>query len=317
MKTLQLEDVVSLAQWERAVKVLRAYAPDQVQVPERAKNYARSHPDDKPIRRMLLVDGGQDRAFVVVLQAFWFPDPGLYICDLDVPEAEYAAPALDVAEQQVLEFGGSESMVWFRSDRPYMQELLVGRGYTLGQVNPVIRLDLGPFNPEPWASKVDAVLEAGYEIIDLESYGQQHPETWKHDLWRMEMDLLADVPLPEPFVEEPYEDFVKGLDANPQRREFQFFALWEGVPVAMSALFPNYGDPTLAHTGLTGSRREHRRKGLATALKAKALTLAKEAGIQRVYTDNEENNPMRELNLALGFRDDYQAICSRRKLVNS
>ena len=54
-------------------------------------------------------------------------------------------------------------------------------------------------------------------------------------------------------------------------------------------------------TGLTGVRREYRRRGIATALKVMALQFARENGYTEIVTDNEENNPMFQINLQLGF----------------
>ena len=47
--------------------------------------------------------------------------------------------------------------------------------------------------------------------------------------------------------------------------------------------------------------RAHRRQGIATAMKVRAIGFAKEYGAKIVETDNEENNPMYFLNLKLGF----------------
>ena len=52
-------------------------------------------------------------------------------------------------------------------------------------------------------------------------------------------------------------------------------------------------------------------KGIATALKVKAFEKLREKGVKQVRTDNEENNPMYKINVALGFTPepycyDYQ-----------
>ena len=60
--------------------------------------------------------------------------------------------------------------------------------------------------------------------------------------------------------------------------------------------------PELLEQGITGVRRAYRRMGLATALKLRTLDYAKAHGAKFIRTDNEENNPMYQLNLDLGFR---------------
>lgn len=57
-----------------------------------------------------------------------------------------------------------------------------------------------------------------------------------------------------------------------------------------------------AFHGLTVTRRDWRRKGVATALKQTEIAAAKQAGFKRLLTESEErNDPMRQLNEKLGF----------------
>jgi mycothiol synthase len=57
-----------------------------------------------------------------------------------------------------------------------------------------------------------------------------------------------------------------------------------------------------AFHGLTVTRRDWRRRGVATALKRAEISAAKRAGFKRLLTESEERNePMRRLNKKLGF----------------
>jgi len=66
-------------------------------------------------------------------------------------------------------------------------------------------------------------------------------------------------------------------------------------------LFKSGEDIESLETGLTGVRREYRRRGLATALKSQNIEKAKILGTKQIQTSNEESNPMFQLNLRLGF----------------
>lgn len=315
MSTLTLEDVDSPEQWRRAVALRNAYNPDGPVPVERAMNYAAAERADVPKRRFLLTRDGVDLLYATIIQYYWTPNPELFGFHLMFGDNEEGVePGVDLSEQVIVDLGGKEASCWYRTDRPVLGDVLQARGYQDGQRNPVACLDLVTFDPEPWLRRRDEVLDAGYEIIDLESYASLRPDTWKHDLWRFEMEVFQDVPLPDPFVEVPFEDWVRDLEANPMRFDWLFFATQGGRPVALTQLFPNWVEPTLFHTGLTGVGREHRRRGLASALKGHALARAKEAGIARVYTDNEENNPMFTLNLALGFRQVYETVNAKKRL---
>jgi mycothiol synthase len=57
-----------------------------------------------------------------------------------------------------------------------------------------------------------------------------------------------------------------------------------------------------AFHGLTVTRRDWRRRGVATALKHAEIAAAKQSGFERLLTESEERNePMRRLNEKLGF----------------
>jgi mycothiol synthase len=54
---------------------------------------------------------------------------------------------------------------------------------------------------------------------------------------------------------------------------------------------------------LTAVRRPWRRRGIATALKREQIARAREAGIEQIYTTNDELNVgMRGVNARLGYR---------------
>ena len=60
-------------------------------------------------------------------------------------------------------------------------------------------------------------------------------------------------------------------------------------------------DKTKMEVWSTGVVRTHRRRKIATALKVLAQQKAIEYGAKTIITDNEENNPMYQINLKLGF----------------
>lgn len=81
--------------------------------------------------------------------------------------------------------------------------------------------------------------------------------------------------------------------------ELCFLAL-AGDEVVGYAFLQAHGDR--AFHGLTVTRRDWRRRGVATALKHAEIAAAKGEGFQRLLTESEERNePMRKLNEKLGF----------------
>ena len=89
------------------------------------------------------------------------------------------------------------------------------------------------------------------------------------------------------------------IDRPTRRPELCFIAL-AGDEVVGYAALQVFGDE--AHHGLTATRRDWRRRGVASALKRAEIAAAKRAGLTRLLTESEERNePMRRLNEKLGY----------------
>jgi GNAT superfamily N-acetyltransferase len=89
------------------------------------------------------------------------------------------------------------------------------------------------------------------------------------------------------------------IDRPTRRPELCFIAL-AGDDVVGYAALQVFGDE--AHHGLTATRRDWRRRGVAGALKRAEIAAAKRAGFRRLLTESEERNePMRRLNEKLGY----------------
>jgi mycothiol synthase len=90
------------------------------------------------------------------------------------------------------------------------------------------------------------------------------------------------------------------IDKPNRRPEFTFLALAGDEVIGYAGLQVYEGDETFH--GLTVTRRDWRRRGVASALKRAEIAAAKRAGFKRLLTESEERNePMRKLNEKLGF----------------
>jgi GNAT superfamily N-acetyltransferase len=68
-------------------------------------------------------------------------------------------------------------------------------------------------------------------------------------------------------------------------------------------------------TGLTGVRRSARRQGIATALKVHAIEWSRQRGMRTIETGNEENNPMFDLNVRLGYKHVWDWVHYEKSLI--
>jgi GNAT superfamily N-acetyltransferase len=100
-----------------------------------------------------------------------------------------------------------------------------------------------------------------------------------------------------------FEGFLaQDVDRPSLRAELCFVALARGEVIGY-AILNDFGRE--CHHGLTAVRRDWRRRGVATALKRIQIARAKELGYDRLVTESEErNDPMRSLNLKLGYLPD-------------
>lgn len=189
-----------------------------------------------------------------------------------------------------------------REDQPAAIRFLETEGFVPVMREELSQIEVSSFNPTPFQAKEDQCRRNGFEIHALSALKRRFPD-WKKRVYSLENELEVDVPRANPFVPMPFDDYCRRKFEGPEfSAETVWIALEADEWLGMTELLLSKGDPSKAHTGMTGVRRQARRKGVATALKLRALAFAESSGVNTVQTDNEESNPMFQINLALGFK---------------
>ena len=189
-----------------------------------------------------------------------------------------------------------------RIDMERAVRFLEARGFVEDMRDWESRLDVTAFDPAPYAGHEDQVVASGISISTAAQLMASDPDH-RRKLYELDLELSRDVPAPErrnDFSYETYEHFVF------QSQNFLpdgFFVALDGERyVGMSNLWKSQADPSELYTGLTGVSRSHRRRGIALALKLRAIDYARRNGVRRLKTWNESNNrAMLSINEALGF----------------
>ena len=122
-------------------------------------------------------------------------------------------------------------------------------------------------------------------------------------LWAIECEALPDVPGFDAEVAEPFERWRdRALTMPGYRPETFMVARSRGVPIGFAQLrFDGVEEGTAEHE-FTGVLRAWRGRGIAAALKRSQVAWAKEAGLRKLSTENEERNePIRRVNEELGY----------------
>jgi GNAT superfamily N-acetyltransferase len=188
-----------------------------------------------------------------------------------------------------------------REDKPQAIRFLERRGFQRVMRWIISELDLTAFDPSPWAGLQEKVQAQGVRILSLSELMERDPE-WQHKLWDLDWTLTLDEPSPAPPTRLPLEQFLQQYFSGPEfLPEGEFVALEGERYIGMSGVHNNLADPRKLRTGFTGVVHSHRRRRIATALKLHTIDYARRAGAQSIRTGNEENNPMYQINVELGF----------------
>ncbi len=189
-----------------------------------------------------------------------------------------------------------------REDFPGGIHFLETRGFARAMRMPRSRLDVTAFDPAPFAAKVQRVRAAGI-VLNTMAHHMAHTPDWLHRWYDVQNELIQDVPYHDEFTPPTFETFQNRINGHPRLLPEALIVAQDGDRwVGMSGLWLNQGNPQKLETGLTGVVRSHRRMGIATAMKVAAICFAQERGVTEIDTDNEENNPMYQINMQLGFK---------------
>jgi hypothetical protein len=138
-----------------------------------------------------------------------------------------------------------------------------------------------------------------YSLSELEKFDSN----WQENLYELYCQIIKDVPNNDELTERTFVQFKKTRFESPNFDPNAFFvALHKNNYIGLSSLWKQPSKPKEFFTDLTGVISKYRRKGIAIALKVKTIEYVKNIGGISIEADNEENNPMYNINLLLGFK---------------
>tara|TARA_X000001036_G_scaffold217895_1_gene203944 strand:- start:2005 stop:2970 length:966 start_codon:yes stop_codon:yes gene_type:complete len=184
------------------------------------------------------------------------------------------------------------------------KKLLVNHKFKLVQINREYICDIRQINTASYQPLIQKLESEGIKFYDSRDEMQDFKGHFKK-LEELEWVLDQDVPIPNGIkhTRTPFKRWKKQC--------LDFYDNYYGVDIIAVKGSQYIGstdievlpkaDPYKGWTGTLGVIREFRRKGIATALKIKAIESLLKKGIKQLRTDNEENNPMYKINVALGF----------------
>lgn len=196
------------------------------------------------------------------------------------------------------EAGVTRLKIWLRDLWSDGIEFAARRGFAESMREQILSLNLLSFDFRQFQSRLEKVLASGIRICSIASLDDTE---WPRALWKLENLIEQDVPRSEAFTPMEWTEWRACRLESPHFLPRQCFVARAGAEYAgMTMLWPSCSSHL--DTGLTGVVRDHRRRGIALALKIEALRSAQEAGYSEIRTDNAAANiGMQSINRRLGF----------------
>ncbi len=269
---------------------------------------------EKLFQRFVVENNGHFITEGVYLEPFWDNAPGKYQYGYSpLPEFEEKIDlhrlVYDFVVEQLTDRQPTRLATGIREDRTFRVEWMKANGFVQKMRFAESELDITNFDFSRFNGAQERVAAAGVTLLPLSELREKDPK-WMEKLYEMLWEIEQDVPRIDPPQRESFEEFVKGFDHPDFWPEGWQMAIdpalgddGVGAYVGVSMLGKNQAMPKRIHTWLTGVVRSHRRKGIALAMKLRAIAFAIQNGGTSIRTDNEENNPMLGINKMLGFEE--------------
>ncbi len=187
-----------------------------------------------------------------------------------------------------------------REDKERAVRFLEDRGFERTMKMWEAELKVDEFDFEEYEGLKEKLEGEGIVLKSLKEI--EHDEENKRKLYELHEDVMEDVPLPDGYTSTDYDRFIDKLFNHPRYfPEGYILAVKEDEFVGMSTHWFKEKENSLS-TGLTDVRRDHRGRGIATAMKTKAIEVAEEENIDKIKTMNEtRNEDILHINEKMGF----------------
>ena len=188
------------------------------------------------------------------------------------------------------------------------QQFLIENKFKLVQTNREYSCDIRNIDIKKYQPLIKKLESEGIKFYDSKEEMRDFPEKFPDHYKKLEeltWTYAQDFPIPDGIKQTraPFDQFMKDtLDFEENSYGVEIIAVLDGKYIGSTDLtiYPK-AEPHKAWTEGLGVLKDFRRKGIATALKIKAIERLLKKEVTEVRTDNEENNPMYKINVALGF----------------
>lgn len=283
--------------------------PDYVETVDEAK-HEDAHRDPKIHleRWMAVAPDGAVVATASAGQSSWSFHPRKLWIDINVRREwqgqGIGARLYDHLRASIEPFAPGKLSVGVREDYAASRRFVESRGFAELMREWENHLDVATYDPTPFAGKPEAVEAGGIRLATLAEVMAEDPDGWGRRLFDVSNAAAADIPSADAHTDPDFAVWFDKFVSSPNLLPDGYMVALDGDQmVGLSTLWRSQGEPEVAYTGITGVVRSHRRRGIALALKLRALDYARQQGYRKVKTwNNTGNRGMLSINYALGFK---------------
>ncbi|MFF2329305.1 MULTISPECIES: GNAT family N-acetyltransferase [unclassified Streptomyces] len=292
---------------EAWVRVRRAALPYIVTTPEQVVSELTPGPPGRRRRLLVAEEDGEVIGTAQVGLAHDSPEPGQAFCNPythpDRTGRGAGSLLLSTAEEYLAREGALAVFTWVL-DTPANRAFAEKRGYTPSRPAHFLHLDLAAGSLPPRQE-----LPAGVELRTGADFADD-----PRPLFDADAETSADEPSDTPAELSDYEDWLNETWRSPDLDHvLTSVVMVDGEVAAFSAARTD--GLTRYMSGMTGTRRAHRNRGLARLAKNDSLHRARAAGYTDAYTGNDaDNGPMLAVNRWFGYEICATEVRHVRKL---
>ncbi|MER7726100.1 GNAT family N-acetyltransferase [Streptomyces sp. NPDC096323] len=290
------------------VRVRRAALPYMVTTPEQVVfDLATAHPD-KRYRLLVAEEDGEVIGTAQVGLAYESPEPGQAFCNpYTHPErtGRGAGTLLLRTAEEYLALAGATSVYTWVLDTPGNRAFAGKHDYAPSRPAHFLHLDLAGGTLPPRQE-----LPAGVELRTAADFADD-----PRPLFEADAETTADEPSDTPTQLTDYEEWLGETWGNPGLdHHLTSVVVADGEVAAFSAAETDGANRYWS--GMTGTRRAHRNRGLAKLAKNDSLHRARAAGYTDAYTGNDADNaPMLAINRWFGYEICATEVRHVRRIV--
>ncbi len=251
-------------------------------------------------------------------QTEWNYQEGKFRVDIEIhPDHQgegYGSKLYRHLMDELEEYDPIKLVCYAKEDKERSLRFLKDRGFEPFMREWTSVLDVDEFDPGEYTGLEEKLAEEDIVLTSLEEL--EHDEENKRKLYELHEELYEDVPTHDDYTGMDYDRYIEEVFDRPEPFfEGVIIAIKDDEFIGMSRNMLRKKDDSLS-TWLTGVKREYREKGIATAMKVKAIKKAKGKGIPKIKTSNETGNKaIVNLNDKLGFEKKPAWISFKKELA--